>query len=187
MPEMQIEEIPLSVSLEMMLLVLIAVYMFLAIVLGLNRGWSYLKGFPDEEAGKDYHQHNESITFTLAGFSLTAIALLVSIQFNELAQVSSTLKFFSIAFATLILSSLSIRWRFRNFSIYLADVFLNAGLLSIGCGFLVFFVEFFSWHDSSTVVFVILVVALFFVSLVNYFFFDRYTEHWRGSEKRSEK
>ena len=181
---MQIEEAILCISLEIMLLILVIVYMVFATILGLVRGWNYLKGFPDEEKGKDYHFHNERITLTLAGFSLTALALLVGIGFQELAQIRSTLKFFSVAFATLILSSLFIRWRFRNFFIYLADVFLNTGLLSIGCGFLVFFADFFSWHDSSTTVFIILVVVLFFASLANYFFFDRYTQHWRGGEKK---
>jgi len=169
-----------------MLIILIALYVFLAIILGLNRGWSYLKASPNEKAGKDYHLHNESITLTLAGFSITILAFLVSIRFSELAQISSILLFFSIALTTFILSSLFIRWRIRNFFIYLADVFLNTGLLSIGCGFLAFFVEFFSWQDSSTIVFVILVVTLFFVSLVNYFFFDRYAEHWRGGEKKGD-
>lgn len=176
----------LCLSLELILIILIVVYMVLATVLGLVRGWNYLKGYPDEEKGKGYHRHNERIIFTLAGFSLTVIALLVSIQFNELAQISSTLQFFSIAFATLILASLFIRWRFRNFFVYLSDVFLNVGLLSISCGLLVFFANFFSWYDGSTIVFTILVVVLFLASLVNYFFFDEYTAKWRG-EKKSEE
>lgn len=187
MPEVQIEEIILRISVDLILLILIVVYMFLATVLGLVRGWKYLKGYPDEKKGKEYHQQNESITLTLAGFSLTALALLLSIQFEELSQISSTLMFFSIAFTTLISSFLSIRWRFRNFFIYLSDVFLNTGLLSIGCGLLVFFANVFSWYDGSTIVFAILVVVLFFVSLVNYFFFDRYTKHWRVEEKKSEQ
>ena len=177
----------LCISLELILLILIAIYMVLATVLGLVRGWKYLKDHPNEETGKEYHHHNERIIFILAGFSLTAIALLVSIQFKELAQISSTLQFFSIAFTTFILSSLSIRWRFRNFFVYLSDVFLNVGLLSIGCGFLVFFANFRSWYDGSTIVFMILVVVLFLASLVNYFFFDEYTEKWREGEKRSEQ
>jgi len=174
-------------TVELLLLILIGFYIFLATVLGLVRGWNYLKGFPDEKTGKEYHWHNERITLILAGFSLTAITLLVSIRFEELAQISSILMFFSLAFTTLILSHLSIRFRFLNFFIYLSDVFLNAGLLSIGCGFLVFFANVFSWHEGSTIVFIFLVVVSFFVSLVNYFFFDRYVAYWRGGEKTSEQ
>lgn len=163
-------------TLELMLLILIIVYVFLATILGLARRWNYLKSFPDEKKGKEYHWHNESITFTLAGFSITAIALLVSIQFNELAQISSTLEFFSIAFTTLILSSLFLRLRIRRLFTYLADVFLNAGLLSIACGFLVFFANVFSLYDGSTIVFIFLVVALLIMFSVNYLLFDRVTK-----------
>ena len=184
---MQIEGTILCVSLESLLLIAVVVYMFLATVLGLVRGWDYLKGFPDEKTGKDYHLHHERITLTLAGFSITVLALLLSIHFQQLVQISSTLEFFSVAFATLIMSSLFIRWRFRNFFIYLADVFLITGLLSIGCGFLVFFAEFFSLYDSSTIVFIILVVVLFLTFLANYFFFDRYTQYWQGGEKKNER
>jgi len=179
---MQNGEIILCFSLEQMLLVVIAVYVFLATVLGLLRGWKYLKGFPDEKTGKEYHLHNERIILTMTGFSLTAITLLISIQLTELAQISSTLVFFSIAFTSLVLSHISIRFRVRNFFIYLSDVLLNLGLLSIGCGFLVFFANFFSSYDPTTITFVFLVGALFFVSLVNYFFFDRYVKYWQGEK-----
>jgi len=176
----------LCASLELLLLILVLVYMFLAVVLGLVRGWNYLKKHPVEETGRAYHWHNERIIYTLAGFSLTALALFLSIQFKELTQISSTLLFFSIAFTTLILSSIFIRFRIRNFFLYLSDVLLNVGLLSISCGFLIFFANVFS-HDVSTLVFAILVAVLFLVSLVNYFFFDRYVEYWREGEKRSEQ
>jgi len=177
-------EMILCVSIELILLILIVAYMVLAIVLGLVRGWNYLKGSPVEKTGKEYHWHNERIVLTLAGFSLTALSLFLSIQFKELAQISSTLIFFSIAFSTLILSSLFLRLRVRRFSTYLADVFLNTGLLSIGCGLLVFFAKFVSPYDGSTIVFTLLVVALVFVSLVNYFFFDRYMKYWREEKKK---
>lgn len=178
-------EMILYFSVELMLLILILVYLVLAIMLGLVRGWNYLKKYPVEKTGRAYHWHNERITFTY-GFSLTALALFLSIQFRELAQISSTLIFFSTAFTTLILSSIFIRFRIRNFFLYLSDVLLNTGMLSIGCGFLVFFTSVFA-YDGSTIVFIILVIALFVVSLVNYFFFDRYTEYWREGEKRSEQ
>lgn len=180
------EALILCASIEQLLIILIAVYMILAVVLGLVRGWNYLKSIPDEKVGKEYHWHNERIALILAGFSLTALSLFLSVQFKGLAQISSTLIFFSIAFSVLILSTISIRLRFRKFFVYLSDVLLNAGYLAIGCGFLTFFVDFLSWSDGSTIVFAIFVIVLFFVSLLNYFFFDRYTEYWRGGEKTSE-
>lgn len=168
----------------MWLLTLILVYMVLAIVVGLVKGWKYLKTAPNEKTGKEYHMHNERIVLTLAGFSLTAISLFVNIQIKELAQISSTLLFFSIAFSALILSSIFIRFRLAQFFIYLSDVLLNVGLLAIGCGFMVFFVDRFSWFDGSTMVFITLVFVLFFVSLVNYFFFDRYVKYWQEERQK---
>jgi len=170
-------------STETVLLILILVYTVLAIVAGLIRGWKYLKTIPNEETGKEYHLHNERIVLTLAGFSLTALSLLISIQSKELVQISSTLFFFSIAFSSLVLSSIFIRFRFRQFFIYLSDVLLNVGLLAIGCGFLIFFANKFSWNDGSTIVFTVLVIALFCLTLANYFFFSKIIRNWKGSEK----
>lgn len=170
-------------STETLLLILILVYMVLAIVVGLIRGWKYLKTIPNEETGKEYHLHNERIILTLAGFSLTALSLLISIQSRELAQISSTLFFFSIAFSSLVLSSILIRFRFMQFLIYLSDVLLNVGLLSIGCGFLIFFANRFSWSDGSTIVFMVLVIALLCLTLANYFFFSKIVKNKKESEK----
>lgn len=172
----------MCVSIETLLLSLIFVYIVLAVFLGLVRGWCYLKKRPVEKTGKEYHFHNETIIFSLAGFSLTALSLFLSIQFSKLAQISSIILFFSIAFTTLIFSSIFIRLRIRNFFLYLSDVFMNVGLLSIVCGFLVFFFSVFV-SDILIIVFTILVVGLFLMSLVNYYFFDKYTEFWREGEK----
>lgn len=171
------------ISSELLLIILILVYAVLAIVLGLIRGWKYLESYPDEERGKEYHRHNERIVLTLAGFSLTALSLFISVQFRELAEISSTLLFFSMAFSALILSSIFIRFRLRKFFLYLSDVLLNVGLLAIGCGFLVFFEDRFSWHNSLTIVFGFLVTALFLISLINYFFFDKYVKYWQEAIK----
>lgn len=173
-------------TVEQLLLTMIVAYAVLAMLIGWIRGRQYLRMHPDEEAGKEYHRHNEQIVLTLAGFSLTALSLFLSIQFNELAQISSTVLFFSIAFSALILSSIFIRFRLRQFFLYLSDVLLNVGLLAIASGFMVFFVEKFSWLEGSTIVFIILVVILFFASLANYFFFDGYVKYWRESKKNEQ-
>lgn len=180
---MQIEETILCFSLELILLVLILAYMILALVLGLIRGRKYLKASPVEKTGREYYRHNERMNFILAGFSLTAIVLLMNIHFNAQiqTQISSILLFFSIAFTSLVLSTIFIRFRVRNIFLYLSDVLSNVGLLSIGSGFLVFFADVFAF-TGSTIIFIIFVVVLFSLSLVNYFFFDKYTKHWRSEE-----
>jgi hypothetical protein len=169
---------------ESLLLIVIVVYLASAIVWGLAKNWKYLKTIPDEKVGKEYYLHDERIVLTLAGFSLTALSLLISIQSKELAQISSTLLFFSIAFSSLVLSSIFIRaFRFLRFFIYLSDVLLNVGLLAFSCGFLVFFADRFSWNDGSTIVFAVLVFALFCLTLANYFFFSKTVSNQKRSEK----
>lgn len=137
-----------------------------------NRLKKYLKSHPDEDIGKDYHFQHENAALTLAGFSLTAIALLVGIRYTDLSTISSTLAFFSLSFLFLILSPTFLKFRFVNFFVYLADILFNAGLLSIACGFLVFFGEVVSWTDWSTIIFIILVVILTLASIANYVLLD---------------
>lgn len=170
-------------SIEAWLLILILVYVILAILGGLITRWKYLKSIPKEEVGKEYHFHNERIILTLAGFSLTALSLLISLQSRDLLQISSTLLFFSLAFSSLILSSVIIRFRVIQFLIYLSDILLNVGLLSISSGLLVFFANKFSLSDGSTIVFIILFIALFFLTLANYFFFLKIV----GNRKEAEE
>lgn len=169
-------------SIETLLSVIILVYVILA-VLGLVRGRRYLSTTPDEEAGRPYHFHNERVILTLAGFSLTALSLLISLQSRELVQISSTLFFFSISFSSLVLSSIFIRFRFVQFLIYISDVLLNVGLLSISCGLLVFFANRFSLSDWSTIVFVVLFIAVFCLTLANYFFFIKIASNRKEVEK----
>lgn len=167
------------------MLVLISVYMMLAILLGLIRGWEYHRSVPEEEKGKDYYMQSERAILTLAGFSLTSLSLFVSIQFKELAQLSSTILFFSIALSVLILSYIALQMRFRRFFPYLSNVLVNTGLLSIASGFLVFFENFLSWSNGSTIVFSVLVVLVFIGTLVDEFFYYQHFKSW-GKTKKDE-
>lgn len=173
-------------SIELVLFFAIITYIFLSIVLGLRKGWKYLKEAPNEEREKEYHFHNEKITLTLAGFSLTALSIVIS-RSTELAEFSSNLMFFSLGISVLILSSITLRLRVRRFSIYLSDILLNAGLLSIVCGFLIFFVKKFSWLDVSAIIFTILIALIFLATLVNYFYFERYMKYYTEGGKKSEQ
>jgi hypothetical protein len=173
---MPAEWIKLLFSAESLLMILIAIYLVIAIGVGSYRLRKYLQEHPNEKEGKEYSFQNETSALTLAGFSLTALALLISIRYNDLNSISSTLQFFSLAFLFLILSPTFIKFRIANFFVYIADVFMNAGLLSIACGFLVFFGETVSWANWSTVIFSVLVVALFLASLINYILVESVVE-----------
>ena len=173
----------MEISLELVLFFLISIYLLLATGLAFFRCRKYLKKHPNEKIGVAYYHNDERNTLTFAGFSLTALSLLVGLQFNKIIPLSSTIQFFSLAFALIVLSFTSIRFRFVNAFVYLSDILLNAGLLSIGCGFLVFFAGQVSWLDGSTVIFSILVFVLFLASLINYIFFDKYSRELEGEKK----
>jgi uncharacterized membrane protein YccC len=136
----------------------------------------------DEEKGRTYHLHQERIVLMLAGFSLTALSILIGIQSRELSQISSSLVFFSIAFSSLVMSAVAIRFRIAEFFIYLSDVLLNVGLLAISCGFLVFFADRFSWTDGSTIIFMVLVIALLTFTFVYYLSLNRILKSENGDK-----
>ena len=159
-------------SLETGLFILVIGYLFFSTVITFWKGRKFLISRPDEKRGRDYYHNDESHALTLASFSLTALALLVGLLFNKAIPLSNTIQFFSLAFALMVMSFIFIHFRFANAFLYLSEVFLNGGLLSIGCGFLVFFSENVSPTNYSTIVFAILLAALVTASLVNYVFFD---------------
>jgi len=174
------------VTSEFWLLLVIAVYFFLAVLWGVRR-WKDMKESPDEKTGKEYHLHQERIVLTLAGFSLTALSILIGIQSRELCQISSILLFFSIAFSSLIMSSVLVRFRIAEFFIYLSDVLLNVGLLAISCGFLVFLADRFSWTDGSTIVFMVLVVFLLCFTFAYYLSFNKILRNDKNSEENEQR
>lgn len=171
---------------EFWLLLVIAVYFFLAVLWGVIR-WKHMKESPDEKTGKEYHLHQERIVLTLAGFSLTALSILIGIQSRELSQISSILLFFSIAFSSLIMSSVLVRFRIAEFFIYLSDVLLNVGLLAISCGFLVFLADRFLWTDGSTIVFMVLVVFLLCFTFAYYLSFNKILRSDKNSEENEQR
>ena len=178
--------VSMEITLEITLTALIIIYIMSAIIIASFRCKKYLKAHPIETIGLPYYHHDERNALTFAGFSLTAIALLIGLQFNKLISLASIIQFFSLAFMLMVLSYTFLRFRFVNASIFISDILLNSGLLSIGFGFLVFFAENVSWFDSSTIVFIVLSFALILTSLINYAFFYKYSRE-QGSKEKDDK
>jgi hypothetical protein len=166
----------LEFTIETILLLLVIFYIFVSIVTAFARCRKYLLDHPSEEYGRVYFQNDERNNLTFAGFSLTALALLTGLQFNKLIVLNGTIQFFSLAFVLIVLSFLFVRFRFVNAFIFFSDVFLNAGLLSICCGFLVFFSENVSWFDSSTIIFAVFIIILLVTLVVNHIFFENHAK-----------
>lgn len=170
-------------TIDSLLLIVVTIYFVLAILWGVIR-WKHMKKAQDEREGREYHLHQERIVLMLAGFSLTALSILIGIQSRDPAsQISSVVVFFSVAFSSLIMSAVVVRFRIAEFFIYLSDVLLNVGILAISCGFLVFFADRFSWTDGSTIVFMVLVVSLLVFTFAYYLFYNNILRTEKSSER----
>jgi hypothetical protein len=170
------------VTIGSLLLVVITIYFVFAMLWSvLQRG--HMKEAQDEEVGKEYHLNQERIVLMLAGFSLTALSILIGLQSKGQTQISPILVFFSVAFSSLIMSAVIVRFRIAQFFVYLSDVLLNVGLLAISCGFLVFFADTFSWTDGSTIVFMVLVVVLIVFTFAYYLSLNKILRTEKSSEK----
>jgi len=136
---MQIDLSSLNLSLEQWLLVLLFAYILAFVLLGLTKGRKYFKLY---SSGKEveYFFHSVNVTLTLAGLSVTSLALFIGLGIENLQRFSSIILFFSISFVVLALSSNFARFP-RRFYTFIADLFADVGVLAIGCGFLVFFVN----------------------------------------------
>ena len=176
----------LPITPDLVAIVFIVGYVGIAVLGGWWRFKSYLLDHPDEEQGRKYHQHNENIFLTFAGFSLTALALFISMNSGNLPEISSIVLLFSLAMIFFILAYIVLNFRIVNFAIYLADTFFNAGLLSIVFGFLIYFAQELTWYHGLTNLYVIFIAIILIALAVNFYFFDSLVNEPHGGEKKNE-
>ena len=173
------------ISLESALLVLLFGYMLSFLFLGLIKGKNYLISSPKvEEQFVTSILHSEEVTLTLAGLAMTALALFVSVRYENLAEITSILLYFSISFSSLILSSCLTHFRTRRLFLYISDVLSNVGLMAFGCGFLVFFVRTLEWNGGVTLTFTIFLAGFLTISFLHLY---KYYKYWRVLETVDKK
>lgn len=165
----------MGLILEKALLILLVVYFLTFMGLALAKGRKYLESYPQGKDNKDYLFQSQNFSLTLSGLSVTAIALIVSLKFDELASFSSIILFFSISFVTLALSWNLIRFP-KGFYQFVSGVLSDIGVLSIGCGFLVFFWSYLSFSFLEIpITFFLFIVAFLYLSYLD---FRRYKKPW---------
>jgi len=165
----------MTMNLESVLLALLSGYVLVFLLFGITEGRKYLTSPP--KTGENYLTivfHSEETTLTLAGLAMTALALFVSIQYQQLRTITSMLLFFSMSFSSLTLSSILTHFQTRRLYSYMADVFSNAGLLALGCGFLSFFIEKLGWWNSISLVFLFFVIGFLVLSFLHLYKYHRY-------------
>ena len=129
-----------SLTLEQWLLVLLLGYVLSFALLGLVKGRKYLRSYPTVEAKDNYLLHSFDVRLTLAGLSITSLALFIGLGLTNLERLSSIILFFSISFVAFVVAADFGRFH-KGFYIFTGEVLEKLGILAIGCGFFVFFTE----------------------------------------------
>lgn len=160
--------------LEDLLLILLFGYAATFFLLGMTKGKKYLKSYPPPEARKDYLFHSIDVTLTLAGLSITALALFISLGIERLDKLSPIILFLSISFVALTLSTNFARFPRRVYT-FIADVLADTGILAIGCGFLVFFTHEFQYLNPLAWIFTIFILVFLLLSSLDLY---KYYKYW---------
>ena len=163
-----------SISLEQWLLILLLAYVLIFLSLGLAKGRKYFKSYSSGTESGEYFFHSVEVTLTLAGLSITSLALFVGLGIGNLNRFSSIILFFSISFVVLALSSIFARFS-RRFYTFIADTLADVGLLAIGCGFLVFFVEELSLSYGLILTYGLFITAFILLSCLD---LHKYYRYW---------
>jgi len=139
-------------------------------LLGLVKGRKYFKLYPSVEAPSE----SFNVKLTLAGIAITSLAIFLGLGLSNLERVSSIVLFLSISFVAFVVASDFERFP-RGVYKYIADIFENTGILSIGCGFLVFFEK--ELPSSSGLLFIYGFFIIIFI-LLSCVDFNNYSRYW---------
>lgn len=172
-----------SLSLEQWLLILLLAYVLVFVLLGLTKGRKYLKTYSSEKKVPEYFFHSVEVTLTLAGLSITSLALFVSLGIENLKRFSSIVLFFSISFVVLALS-FNFAGFPRRFYTFIADLLADVGMLAIGCGFLVFFVNELPLSYGLILTYGLFITVFIFLSCLDLY---KYYKYWSLFEVRERK
>jgi uncharacterized membrane protein len=172
-----------NLSLEQWLLVLLLAYILSFVLLGLVKGRKYFKSYSSGKAHDDYFLHSHNVKLTLAGLSITSLALFIGLGLSNLERLSSIILFFSISFVAFVVSFDFARFPRGSYT-FIADVIEKTGILAIGCGFLVFFEKELPSSYGLILTFGFFIVVFVLLSCVDY---CKYYKYWSLFEVKESK
>ena len=161
----------ICLSLEQALLILLLVYVAAFVILGSIKGRRFLLAHSNSPC--EYYFHTVSATLTLAGLAIAVLSLFIGLGKDNLGQLSSIILFFSIAFVAFVISLNLVRFPRRIF-IFIADILVDTGIISIGSGFLVFFAHELPLNSGVAIVyaaFIVFSMVLVILELWKYYRF----------------
>ena len=163
-----------NMILEQSLILLLPVYFLAFLIFGLIKGKEYLWSYSSGKPAEDLFFHSQNFTIAMAGLSVTALALFIGLNPYTVAQLSQIILFFSISFVSLAISWNLVRFPRRIYG-YLSEILTDLGILSIGCGFLVFFYYRLPLYDALTLPYFAFIGVFIVLALINGY---KYHKHW---------
>lgn len=175
-----------SLNLEQWLLILLLAYVLSFALLGLAKGRQYFKSYSSGKASDEYFLNSVNATLTLAGLSITSLAIFIGLGISNLERFSSIILFFSISFVAFAVSSDIARFR-RGFYTFIADVIQNVGILAVGCGFLVFFEKELPSSYGLILTYGLFITVFILLSCLDFYKYYRYWSSFETANKKNNK
>jgi hypothetical protein len=121
---------------ELAFIIFLVSYLLLFIIIGKIISKEYLWNYSRKKEDRDF-------SLAMAGFSVTAIALVLTIEYSHIILFSPIILFLSISLATLTLSwyinRFQVEWFQMGFGSFVSNVLTNTGIMSLSSGFIEFF------------------------------------------------
>lgn len=167
--------INMCVSLFQGLLIILLVHLLCSFFIGVRKGRAYLEKPPYNPEHPSFYE-SRTISYTLAGFSLAIITLILPQQ--NLQNFHELLLFFILSFILFTISGILFQYKTKNYFLYTAGIINNTAFLSLISGFYIYLNGIFKYDY---------VVGIFYLLFIVLFWYDTYLyiNYWKKSEEVS--
>ena len=179
----------MDLALDVFLISILFIYIASFLITGAVRGRTYFKSSPTdtnipENIAKEIagYERSETISHTLAGFALTALTFIISLNL-DLVNLEILIIFFSLSLIFEIASGLLYRRADLRLYKYLGFVFQYAGLLAVINGFFSFLTDRLPNSYSIWIVYISALVLFFWLTGAE---LKLYLNNWKGWQIRSQ-
>jgi len=165
---------------------LILVYPLVFLVFGFVYGGEYLRTTPDEDKGKDEgddFDKQENIAYTLAGFAIAALSVIISFSNSDVANKEPLVDFFSIGFIAEIISGFLSHYRIQRSFKYFGFASQYTGLLAIISGFFAFFYQSDSNSPSLFLIYFVGILSFLLLTLPELYLYRKYWKALQDAAK----
>jgi len=165
---------------------------FLYVVLFMLAGKLFERGYfkmnPTTEADKidlvvDAYNKAETISWTMAGFALTALTFIITIFSSNLADIELLIVFFSLAFIAEVISAFLYHDITKGISAYAGFVFQYSGMLAILSGFFTYLVSKLPWSGYIYIIYTVGLISFLVLTARELTFFVSYWKELADERK----